>query len=48
MGEFQLCLSELFSLTIGVELKRMGSEQEWLLKPADLFLSGDGQKDVNV
>ncbi len=26
----------------------MGSEQEWLLKPADLFLSGDGQKDVSV
>jgi hypothetical protein len=26
----------------------MGSEQEWLLKPADLSLSDDAQKDVGV
>lgn len=38
LGEnFQLCLSVLFSLIIGVELKRMGFEQEWRLRPADLF-----------
>ena len=47
-GDFHLCLSELFSLTIGVELKRMGSEQEWRRRPADLFLSGAAQKDGGV
>jgi hypothetical protein len=48
MGEFQLCLSELFSLTTGVEPKRMGSEQGWRQRPADLFLSDGAQKAVGV
>ena len=43
-GDFHLCLSEPFSPTIGVELKRTGSEQEWLLRPAGLFLNDGAQK----
>lgn len=46
LGEnFQLCLSAPFNLTTGVVLKRMGSEQGWRPKPADLF-SNDGAQRV--
>jgi hypothetical protein len=41
-----LCLSEHFSLTIGVELKHMASGQEWHQKPEDLFSNGGALKDV--
>ena len=43
-----LCLSELFSLTTGVELKRMGSEQGWPRRPADLFLSDGARRGAGV
>ena len=43
-GDFHLWLSELFSPTIGVELKRMGSDQEWLPKQVGLFLNDGALK----
>jgi hypothetical protein len=46
-GDFHLWLSELFSPTIGVELKRMGSDQEWPPRPVGLFLSGGALKDAD-
>ena len=43
-GDFHLWLSELFSPTIGVELKRMGSDQEWLPRQVGLFLNDGALK----
>jgi len=40
----KLCLSAPFSLTTAVEPKRMGSEQGWRQKRADLFSSDVVQK----
>jgi hypothetical protein len=45
-GDFHLWLSELFSPTIGVELKRMGSDQEWPPRPAGLFLNEGAPRDA--
>lgn len=47
-GDFHLWLSELFNPTIGVELKRMGSAQEWPQRPVGLFLNEGAPKDAGV
>jgi len=47
-GDFYLWLSELFSPTIGVELKRMGSDQEWPQRPVGSFLNEGAPRDAGV
>jgi len=47
-GDFHLWLSELFSPTIGVELKRMGSDQEWPPRRVGLCLNEGALKDAGV
>ena len=47
-GDFHLWLSELFSRIIGVGLKHMGSDQEWLLRQVGLFLNDGAPKDADV
>ena len=47
-GDFHLWLSELFNPTIGVELKRMGSDQEWPQRPVGLFLNEGALRDADV
>ena len=47
-GDFHLWLSELFNPTIGVELKRMGSDQEWPQRPVDSFLNEGAPRDAGV
>jgi len=45
-GDFHLWLSELFNPTIGVELKHMGSDQEWPQRPVGWFLSDGAPRDA--
>lgn len=47
-GDFHLWRSELFNPTIGVELKRMGSDHEWPQRPVGLFLSEGAPRDADV
>lgn len=47
-GDFHLWLSELFSPTIGVELKRTGSDREWPRRQVGLFLSDGAPRDADV
>lgn len=47
-GDFHLWLSELFNPTIGVELKRMGSDQEWPQRPVGSFLNEGVPRDADV
>ena len=47
-GDFHLWRSELFNPTIGVELKRMGSDHEWPQRPVGLFLNEGAPRDAGV